>query len=87
MTAIPPALVIDVLLTLIVSQLCYLFFPYRQRAYLSILLLAALGVALGQLWDVMGIPDVRVGSANLLPGLLFAVALQPLASRAPIRFR
>jgi hypothetical protein len=87
LSAIPPALVIDVLLVLLVAQLCYVFFPYRRRAFLPILLLAALGVAVGQLWDVLGIPDVRLGSANLLPGLVFAVALQPLASRLPIRFR
>ena len=75
MSAVPPALVVDVLLALIVSQLCYAFFPYRRRAYVPALLLSALGIA-----------DVRIGSANLLPGVLFAVALQPLARYLPIRF-
>ena len=84
MSAIPPALVIDVLLVLLVAQLCYVFVPYRRRAFLPILALAAVGIGLGQLWDLLGIPDVRLGSANLLPGLLFAVALQPLASGLPL---
>ena len=87
MSAIPPALVIDVLMILIVSQLLYAFFPYRRRAYLPVLLLTALGVALGQLWDVLGLPAYRIGGANLLPALVFVLALQPLARRLPIRFR
>jgi len=86
-SAIPPALVIDVLMILIVSQLLYAFFPYRRRAYLPVLLLTALGVALGQLWDVLGLPAYRIGGANLLPALVFVLALQPLARRLPIRFR
>lgn len=84
MSAVPPAAVIDLLLVLIVSQLCYAFFPYRERAYLPVLLLTAVGMGLGQLWTILGIPDVRLGAANLLPGVLFAVALQPLASRLPM---
>ena len=86
MSAVPPALVVDVLLALIVSQLCYAFFPYRRRAYVPALLLSALGIGLGQRWTVLGIADVRIGSANLLPGVLFAVGLQPLARYLPIRF-
>ncbi len=87
MSAIPPALIVDVLLVLIVSQLCYAFFPYRSRAYVPVLLLTSLGIGLGQLWTYLGIADVRLGGANLVPGLLFAVALQPLARYLPIRFR
>ena len=87
MSAVPPALVIDVLMILIVSQLLYAFFPYRRRAYLPVLLLTALGVALGQLWDVLGLPAYRIGGANLLPALVFVLALQPLVRRLPIRFR
>jgi len=86
-SAVPPALVIDVLMILIVSQLLYAFFPYRRRAYLPVLLLTALGVALGQLWDVLGLPAYRIGGANLLPALVFVLALQPLVRRLPIRFR
>lgn len=87
MSAIPPALVIDLLLVLIVSQLLYAFFPYRRRHYLPVLVLTALGVVLGQLWDVLGLPGYRFGGANLLPGLVFVLLLQPLARRLPIRFR
>ncbi|MEP7104928.1 MAG: hypothetical protein ABI838_03670 [Chloroflexota bacterium] len=87
MSAIPPALVVDLLVVLIASQLLYAFFPYRRRAYLPVLLLTALGVALGQLWDVVGLPGYRLGGANLLPALLFVLLLQPLAQRLPIRFR
>jgi hypothetical protein len=86
-SALPPALIIDLLMILIVSQLLYAFFPYRRRAYLPVLLLTALGVALGQLWDVLGLPAYRLGGANLLPALVFVLALQPLARRLPIRFR
>ena len=32
MSAIPPALVVDLLVVLIASQLLYAFFPYRRRA-------------------------------------------------------
>jgi hypothetical protein len=84
---VAPALIIDVLLVLIVSQLLYAFFPYRKRAYLPILLLTALGVALGQLWDYAGLPSYRFGGTNLVPALLFVLLLQPLAQRLPIRFR
>ena len=87
MSRLPPALIVDVLLVLVVSQLLYAFFPYRKRAYLPILLLTALGVALGQLWDYAGLPAYRFGSANLIPALLFVLLLQPLAQRLPIRFR
>ena len=87
MSHLPPALVLDVLLVLILSQLLYAFFPYRRRAYLPILVLTALGVGLGQLWDYLGLPGYRFGSVNLLPALLFVLLLQPLAQRLPIRFR
>lgn len=86
MSAIPPALVVDLLAILIVSQLCYAFLPYRRRAYLPVLLLAAAGFALGQLWDFIGLPAWRLGGAALIPGAVFALALQPLAKRVPIRF-
>ncbi len=84
---IPPGLVVAVLLVLIVSQLCYAFVPYRRRAYVPILLMTAAGFALGQLWDYLGLPSVRMGQANLLPALLFALLLQPLARFVPRRTR
>lgn len=83
MDRIPPALVIDVLVVLIASQLLYALFPYRRRAYLPVLLLTALGVALGQLWDFLGLPSLRLGGADLLPALLFVLLLAPLAPRIP----
>ena len=83
MTFIPPGLIVAVLLTLIVSQLCYAFLPYRRRAYVPILVMTAIGFGLGQLWDFLGLPSIRLGQADLLPGLLFALLLQPLARFVP----
>jgi hypothetical protein len=80
---IPPGLIVAVLLILIVSQLCFAFFPYRRRAYVPVLLMTALGFALGQAWDFLGLPSLRLGQANLLPALVFALMLQPLARFVP----
>jgi ABC-type thiamin/hydroxymethylpyrimidine transport system permease subunit len=82
-----PALIVQALVVLIASQLLYAFFPYRRRAYLPVLLLTALGVGLGQFWDFLGLPSLRFGNANLVPALVFVLALAPLAPRIPIRFR
>jgi hypothetical protein len=78
--------VVAALLILILSQVLYALWPYRRRSYLPALLLTAVGVLLGQAWDVVGLPALRLGQANLLPAVLFAIALQPLADRLPIRF-
>jgi hypothetical protein len=80
---IPPGLVVSVLLVLIVSQLCYAFLPYRRRAYIPILVMTAIGFGLGQLWDYLGLPSWRLGEANFLPALIFALLLQPLARFVP----
>lgn len=80
---IPPGLVVAVLLVLVVSQLCYAFLPYRRRAYIPILLMTAIGFALGQAWDFLGLPSLRLGQADLLPALVFALLLQPLARFVP----
>jgi hypothetical protein len=80
---IPPGLVVAVLLVLIVSQLCYAFLAYRRRAYVPILVMTAIGFGLGQLWDFLGLPSWRLGEANLLPALIFALLLQPLARFVP----
>jgi hypothetical protein len=80
---IPPGLIVAVLLILITSQLCYAFLPYRRRAYLPILLMTAAGFGLGQAWDFLGLPSARLGQANLLPALAFALLLQPLARFVP----
>jgi hypothetical protein len=80
---IPPGLVVSVLAVLIFSQLFYAFLPYRRRAYLPILVMTVLGFALGQLWDVLGLPSLRLGQANMLPAIMFALLLQPLARFVP----
>ena len=84
---IPPGLLVAVLLVLVVSQLCYAFLPYRRRAYVPILLMTAAGFALGQLWDFLGLPSLRMGQADVLPALVFALLLQPLARFVPRRPR
>ena len=81
-----PGLLVGLLLVLVLSQLLYALWPYRRRSYLPALLLTALGVLLGQAWDLVGLPAFRLGEANVLPAALFAIALQPLADRLPIRF-
>ena len=80
---IPPGLVVSVLAVLIFSQLFYAFLPYRRRAYLPILAVTTLGFALGQLWNYLGLPSLRLGQANMLPAILFALLLQPLARFVP----
>lgn len=80
---IPPGLIVAVLLVLIVSQLCFAFLPYRRRTYVPILLMTALGFGLGQAWDYIGLPSMRLGQANLLPAVAFALLLQPLARFVP----
>lgn len=81
-----PGLFVALAVALVLSQLLYAFWPYRRRSYVPALLLTAAGLLLGQLWDVFGLPAVRIGQANLLPAIPFAIALQPLADRLPIRF-
>ncbi len=83
MSYIPPGLIVAVLLVLIVSQLLYAFLPVRRRAYLPILVMTALGFGLGQLWDFLGLPSLRLGQANVVPALVFALLLQPLARFVP----
>jgi hypothetical protein len=80
---IPPGLIVAVLLVLITSQLCFAVLPYRRRAYMPILVMTAIGFGLGQLWDFLGLPAARLGQANILPALPFALLLQPLARFVP----
>jgi hypothetical protein len=80
---IPPGLIVATLLVLITSQVFFAVVPYRRRAYFPILVMTALGFALGQLWDYIGLPSWRLGQANLLPAALFALLLQPLARFVP----
>jgi len=83
LSLIPPGVIVAVLAVLIVSQFLFAFLPYRRRAYLPILLMTAIGFGLGQLWDYIGLPSLRLGQANMLPAVLFALLLQPLARFVP----
>ena len=83
LSAIPPGLIVAVLLVLITSQVFFAVVPYRRRSYLPILLMTALGFGLGQLWNYIGLPSWRLGQANLLPAVVFALLLQPLARFVP----
>ena len=76
-----------VLAVLICSLVFYALLPYRRRAYVSILVMTAAGFALGQLWDFLGLPSLRLGQADLIPGIAFALLLQPLARFVPRRKR
>jgi hypothetical protein len=80
---VPPGLVVAVLAVLILSQLFYTFLRYRRRAYLPILVMTAGGFGLGQLWDYLGLPSVRMGQVAVLPAVVFALLLQPLARFLP----
>jgi uncharacterized protein (DUF486 family) len=80
---IPPGLIVGVLAVLILSQLFFAFLPYRRRAYVPILLVTAIGFGLGQLWDFLGLPSARLGQANVLPAVAFALMLQPAARFVP----
>jgi hypothetical protein len=80
---VPPGLVVAVLAVLILSQLFYALLPYRRRAYVPILVTTAAGFVLGQLWDYLGLPSLRLGQANMAPAIPFAVLLQPLARFVP----
>ncbi len=80
---VPPGLVVEVLGVLIVSQLFYAFLPYRRRAYLSVLATTAAGFVAGQLWDFVGLPSAGIGQADVLPAVIFAALLQPLARFVP----
>jgi hypothetical protein len=80
---VPPGLVVALLAVLILSQLFYAFLPYRRRAYVPILATTAIGFGLGQLWDYLGLPSARMGQANVLPAVVFAILLQPLARFVP----
>ena len=83
MKLIPPGLVLLVLFTIVAASAFYAALPYRRRAYVPILVMTALGFALGQGWDFIGLPALRFGQANVLPGVLFALGLQPLGRFVP----
>ena len=87
LTLIAPGLVVAVLAVLIFSLVFYALLPYRRRAYVPILLMTGAGFGLGQLWDFLGLPSLRLGQADLIPAIAFALLLQPLARFVPRRSR
>ncbi len=80
---VPPGLIVAALAVLILSQLFFAFLPYRRRAYIPILVMTGIGFGLGQLWDFIGLASLRLGQANILPAVAFALFLQPLARFVP----
>jgi hypothetical protein len=80
---IPPGLIVAVFAVLIFSLIFYGVLPYRRRAYVPILVVTAAGFALGQLWNFLGLPSLRLGQANMIPAIAFALLLQPLARFVP----
>jgi hypothetical protein len=80
---VPPGLIVSLLAVLVLSQVFYAALPYRKRAYVPILAMTTLGFVLGQLWDYLGLPSFRLGQANMVPAIAFAVLLQPLARFVP----
>jgi len=45
--------------------------------------MTAIGFGLGALWDFLGLPSLRLGQANLVPAVMFALLLQSLARFVP----
>lgn len=86
LNVVSPAWVMGALVVLAFACLSYALWPYHRRAFLPVLALTALGVMLGQAWAWLGLPALRFGEFDLLPGIAFAVALQPLVDRLPLRF-
>lgn len=80
---IPPGVIVATLVVLVLSQVCFALLPYRRRAYIPILLMTVIGFGLGQLWDFLGLPALRLGQANMVPAIPFALLLQPLARFVP----
>jgi hypothetical protein len=82
---VPPGLLLAVPLTLLLAQFLHTLGLGGRRRYLAVLILTSAGVLLGQAWDVLGLPSARLGQLNLLPAIVFAMALQMLARRLTLR--
>ncbi len=78
---VPPALLLAVPFTLVLAQLLHALWHSGRCRYPAVLILTVAGVALGQLWDVAGLPALRLGQLDLLPAIAFAIALQPFGRR------
>lgn len=79
-----PAWVLAPAFALLYALLSYAFWPHRRRNFLAILLLCLIGQLLGQGWQYVGLPSLHLGEGNLVPAVLAAGVLQPLAGRLPI---
>jgi hypothetical protein len=82
---IPPALLLAVPFTLLLAQLLHALWHDGRRRYLAVLILTAAGVLLGQAWDVLGLPALRLGQLDVLPAVGFATALQVFGRRLTLR--
>ena len=82
---VPPGLVLSVPFTLLLAQLLHALWHSGRCRYRAVLLLTVAGVALGQVWDAVGLPSARLGELNLLPAILFAIGLQSFGRRLSLR--
>jgi hypothetical protein len=82
---VPPGLLLAVPFVLLLAQLFHVLWQSGRSRYLAVLVLTAGGVLLGQVWDAVGLPALRLGQLDLLPAALFATALQPLGRRLSLR--
>lgn len=82
---VPPALLLAVPFTLLLAQLLHTFWHSGRCRYRVVLLLTVAGVVLGEVWDVVGLPAVRLGQLNMLPAIVFAIGLQSFGRRLSLR--
>lgn len=82
---VPPGLLLAVPFTLLLAQLLHALWHSGRCRYRAVLLLTVAGVVLGQAWDVVGLPAVRLGQLDLLPAILFAIGLQSFGRRLSLR--
>jgi len=82
---VPPALLLAVPFTLLLAQLLHALWHSGRCRYRAVLLLTVAGVALGQVWDVVGLPALRLGQLDMLPAILFASGLQVFGRRLSLR--
>jgi hypothetical protein len=82
---VPAGLLLAVPFTLLLAQLLHALWHSGRCRYRAVLLLTVAGVGLGQVWDVAGLPAVRLGQLDLLPAILFAIGLQSFGRRLSLR--
>jgi hypothetical protein len=82
---VPPALLLAVPFTLLLAQLLHALWHSGRCRYRAVLLLTVAGVAFGQVWDVVGLPALRLGQLDMLPAILFASGLQVFGRRLSLR--